>query len=513
VPAFLIVIAPSWLRFGVTCVVTAVSACGSSDRPSSSTAVARTTTAGDCVSPLYYGAIAGDGRDDRAALQATFDAACASGRPVCLPAGDLHVSRRYGTGAGNAWSLAITCDGVEVVGQGDASRLVMLGSAKVGAMTGPGDWWLIKLSGSRHRLHDFAIEGGSRTQPTSEQTHLIKIAGPASDIRLDNLSLSLPPAGPSTGGDCIQAGGEERTPVSGLVIERVRAVNCDRSFVGLQRWVSKVTIASCTSEIVGDQVLDEEPTGVGTIGDVTVRDSTFRRNGLGDAAAVAITGGAGGAAPGYDHLIESTTIDGAVVIFDSAKVTMRDVRVVSSGNAPTIAIKKRSTEVFLDRVYAEHTGTVAAPVVYLGVHGPTWPTNAMITRSHLVQRGPGDVVRAEPVVGLTVDGNRIECLGPVAGTFAAVAVRSIKASVDDILVTNNEVTGNCAYLLRASATPSYGVGATRVTANRFRGGTTGVFFENSPPSKRPIVDGNTFDAVSPAAHVVGAGSVGFDGKN
>src|SRR5262245_56899707 len=106
-----------------------VAACGGGSQPPAPSVAVR-VAAGDCLSPVSFGAVVDDGRDDREAIQRTFDAACASGKPVCLPAGELHVARRYGTGADHAWSLALTCDGVDVSGQGDASRVMMLGSAR-----------------------------------------------------------------------------------------------------------------------------------------------------------------------------------------------------------------------------------------------------------------------------------------------------------------------------------------------------------------------------------------------
>jgi hypothetical protein len=468
---------------------------------------------GRCLSPLDFGAIANDGLDDREAVQQTLEAACTRRRDVCLPAGDLHIGRRYGTGAANAWSLALTCDGVTIVGEGDTSRLVMLGSAKVGAMTGAGDWWLLKLSGSNHTLRNFAIDGAARSLPTSEQTHLIKILGPATGMTLEGLQLNLPDLGANSGGDCIQAGGEERTPVRGITIDRVRGEACDRSFIGLQRWVSQVRVTNSSSNQVGDQVFDEEPTGVGTIGDVSIKSCRFRRNGRADGVAVTITGGAGGARPGYDHTIESTQIDGGVLIYNSARVTLRDLSIVSSGVAPTIDIRKRSSDVVIERVYAEHSGGVPAAVVFLGLHGTSWPTNATIRASHLVQKGPGDVIRGEPVVGLTVEDNRLDCLGPTADTFSAIALRAVNADVDGVTVRNNIVSGNCRYLVRASATPRFNIAATRTLENKFEGGTTGVYFENGPPTARPVVHGNTFDRLAPSTHVIGAGAAGFDGSN
>jgi hypothetical protein len=493
-------------------VVMAIAACGAGPS-SSSTASSLTGGSGGCLSPLSFGAVVNDGLDDRAAVQAALDASCTLRRSVCLPAGDLHIARRFGTGADNAWSLGLTCDGITVEGEGDVSRLVMIGSAKVGAMTGPGDWWLFKLSGSNHTLRNFAIDGATRSMPTSEQTHLIKLLGPARGMTLEGLRLNLPDMGSGTGGDCIQAGGEERAPVVGVVIDRVRADACDRSFVGLQRFVSDVTIDKSRSLIVGDQALDMEPTGVGNITHVRVRNSSFYRNGMGDGIAISLAGSVGGAPPGGPFLIESTIVDGSIHIYDSAGVTLRDLQVVSSGTQPVLNVRKRSDDLLVDHVHLEHVGTQTAHVVSLGAQTGQYPHNVTIRDSRIVQRTDGSLVYAEPIVGLLVESNQLVCGGPTSGLWSAIQARSVGAAIDDIRVVGNVASGNCRQLLRASATAGFGIGATAVSGNSIRGGVTGVWFENGTPTIRPVVDGNTFDGVLSAAYVVGAGTAGWTGSN
>lgn len=492
-----------------------LAACDAVNAPTTSS-VARTGGAGrsDCVSPLDYGAIVDDNTDDRVATQAAIDAACDQNRAVCLPAGQLDFSRTEGTGVSHAFSLAVSCDGLLIYGDGDASRLSMMGAAQVGMMTGPGDWWLVKIDGSNITVRDAWLDGTARSQPTSEQTHLIKVLGPARDVVLENLRMTLPDAGPSTGGDCIQAGGEQATPVRGLTVDKVRADACDRSFVGLQREVYGVSIVNSSSEIVGDQVLDEEPTGVGTISDVTVRNCRFRRNGLGNGVALTITGGAGGAAPGSDHLIEHTQIDGSVLIYKSGRATLRDLTIVSSGTAPTIDVKNASSDISIENVYAEHGAGGTAAVVNLGIHTGAWPSGVKITRSHFIQRAEGDVIHAEPVAGLTVSDTDLECLGPVANTYAAIMLRAVSAPITNARVANVVAQGNCRYLVRAARTSGFGVAAVNVSGSIFTGGAYGVYFENGAPTVKPVVSGNQFADIPVSTNqVVGAGSAGFVGSN
>lgn len=459
------------------------------------------------MDPRDFGAVTDDGADDTGALRATIAAAIAAKSAVCLPSGVLHVIKPPGTGLANVASLIVDGDGLTIYGQGDSSRLSMLGGSA-------GDWWVLRVSGSNHTLRDFAIDGDERGA-TTEQTHLVQVWGPASNISLMGLRLSLPPRGDSTGGDCIRAAGEQGvggappTPVTGLTIERVRGISCDRSFVGLQRWVFGVRVLASSSDEVGDQVLDEEPTGFGTIGDVTVRDCRFRRNGLGNGVAMTITGGA---EAGYDHTIQSTAIDGSILIYDSARVALRDLTVRSSGLAPTIEARKNSDGLLLDHVYAEHIGEVPAHVISIAHQSGSFPRGVTIAHSRIVQRSPGDLIHGEPVGGLLVTGNTLECLGPTPNAFAAVAARAVGAEVDDVRVLGNALTGNCRYLLRASSTAGFGVRSTIVQGNLTRGATFGVYYENAGPLEVPVIDGNAFRGMPSTSHVVGAPG-GYVGSN
>lgn len=466
-------------------------------------AVEQLVLGGDCADPRDFGAIVNDGIDDMAAIQSAIDSALATARPVCLPTGTLHITKRPGTGLANVASLTVSGDGLTIYGQGDYSRISLLGDA-------PGDWWAIKLTGTNHTLRNFSIDGADRGS-TTEQTHLVQVWGPASGITLESMRLNLPDKGAHTGGDCIRAGGEEFAQVDGLVIDKVRGIACDRSFFGGQRWIFGIRILNSSSYLVGDQAVDFEVSGVGYAGDIIIRDCRFRRNGLGDAAALALATSAGGAPPGFDVLVERTTLDGSISVFSTGNVTLRNVRAVAQGDMATLDIRKASSHVVVDQSYLEHYGSTSAPVVFSTFHTSAWPRFVTITRSHLVQRTGNHVINAEPADGLAVDGNEIECLGPTPNTFAAVMARSTVAPVTGIGVVGNTVTGNCKQLARASATATYGIGVVKVRDNEAAAVTQGVFFENGTPSSKPTVDSNTFGAATTA--VVGAGTAGFIGTN
>ena len=115
----------------IICAAFAIAAC---DQSALGT-VEQLVLGGDCVDPRDFGAVVNDGIDDMAAIQAAIDAALASSRPVCLPTGTLHITKRPGTGLANIASLTVSGDGLTIYGQGDYSRISLLGGAA-------GDWWL-----------------------------------------------------------------------------------------------------------------------------------------------------------------------------------------------------------------------------------------------------------------------------------------------------------------------------------------------------------------------------------
>lgn len=468
--------------------------------------VVQAVTSNDCVDWRDYGAVPDDGIDDRIAMQAALDAAKAAHKPICRGwTGRYSVTKKPGTGISNVASLVVDGDGMDVGGLGDQSIIEMIGDS------GGGDWWVFRVSGANNRLHDFSIEGATRGA-TTEQTHLIQTWGPAQDNTVESMRLNLPSFGPHTGGDCIRAGGEQATPVIGLTIDKVRGIECDRSLFGGQRWVFGVRILNSSSYSVGDNVVDYEVSGVGHSGDIVIRDCRLRRNGLGNAVALALATSAGGAPPGYDVLVEHTTVDGAISIYNTGYVTLRDVRAVSQGPSPTVDIRKDSAHVKIEGGYYEHFGSTAAPVVNVSYQTSTWPRFVTIAKpAHLVQRTNDHVIKAEPAQSLAVEGADIECLQPQANTFAAIFARATVAPATGISISGPTITGGCKQLLRAAATASFGIGTVKVRDAIAESVAQGLFFENGTPSSRPVADGNTFGLSTVA--VVGVGANGFIGVN
>ncbi|WP_394841949.1 hypothetical protein LZC95_33345 [Pendulispora brunnea] len=138
----------------------------------------------DCLDPRDHGAILNDGLDDRAALQATIDAAKSSGKPVCLAPGrfDIEINPKKAGERTTEESLRIwNTDGFTMVGAGARSVLAFKGKGirpdpSTPSSLIPSAWWLLGVRGTRNTyLGHFKIDGASRSE-THEQTHSIQIA-------------------------------------------------------------------------------------------------------------------------------------------------------------------------------------------------------------------------------------------------------------------------------------------------------------------------------------------------
>jgi hypothetical protein len=150
-----------------------------------------------CVDPVAHGATPDDGQDDRAALQAAVDAACArpaGERHVCLPRGKFHAVRNPRIGATNLASIQIRCDDIELSGEGTyASSISMLGSGlDARDRRGPNDWWLVDAQfAARLHIHDLALLGDER-RDNNEQTHLLQLVGPLESPVIERFRTWLP---------------------------------------------------------------------------------------------------------------------------------------------------------------------------------------------------------------------------------------------------------------------------------------------------------------------------------
>ena len=429
-----------------------------------------------CADPRAYGAIVDDMTfNSGPAIQAAVNAAKASRKPVCLPPGDLWVAKP----TGQTWSILLD-GGVTVTGAGEhSSRIRMQGGAG-------GDWWVFKITGDANRLTDLAIDGGNRGA-TGEQTHLVQLIGPATDTRLDHLRLSLPRLAPNGGGDCIRMLGSEPVGgaaqlVDGVSITDVTMPDCDRSGVGFQRGIRNVWIRGLTTSHVGDQAIDMEPSGNGTIRGVTIRDSRVH-TGRGTGIAMTLTGNGGSFDTASEGIVvDNVDLDGQVFIYNVGHTQLRNLRIVAANVAPIGAIKA-GAGIVVDGGYFERTGD-AGNVLSFTAHSGNFPTEVVVRNAHIVQRADGPPIKFSPTAGALVEGSTIECSGPTPNGYAAIIFESIGFSSTRMRVIGNSVVGNCKWGV------SFPAGGSMTTVgNQLEVSLAGVRF-NGAPAVTPVIDGN-----------------------
>lgn len=476
----------------------ALAGCGSRSTPKD---------AASCFDPVAFGAVVNDGKDDRIAIQAAIDAATAARADVCLPAGDLHVARRPPPGVRSIPSLVLGGTETGIRGVGDRSRLVMLDSGPEKAMR---DWWVLQVSGTRHVLRGFAMDGTARGI-TNEQTHLIQILGPATDITLDNLTLTVPEQSISRGGDCIRMLGERATPVTDIHIHDSRGEGCARSFIALQRHVSRVVIERVKTTGIGGGAIDMEPTGDGSIKDVVIRKCDLHRGPVARGGfTVALAGSGTGVA--RNIVLEDSTIEAGIWVYNVHGAQIRRNSVYGGvENRGMIKVVKDSRNIViennvLDRAQVEGDG------IEITAHNGKWPSNISVRNNQIKLRAPGFPVHGEPVDGIEVIGNHLTC-AHTEGRYAAIYLRGVALPISRARIKKNQIRGRCAEAVRIAQHAGHVTGDAVIEDNEVEGTDIGVSFENGAPRVRPVINRNVFRGVAPAQRVVGTDRQGFAGSN
>ncbi len=538
-----------------------------------------------------FNAIPNDGQDDRDKLQQWIDAGCNSASKLLyLPPGDWNVTRRPLLGATNIGSLQITCDGLTILGAGRASRIVMQGSAVLPAnFRAPADWFVFEIRGKNVTIEGIAIDGSQRSN-TGEQTHLIQLIGPVQDAELRRLYLNLPiltapagsvnckpaqndpdfqtrmcavpghgtvlckdlgdrprcsvSAGASTllgwfnGGDCIRSVGEAATPVNGVTVTNSYAAECSRSFIGLQRFSRNFMISDNVTTRVSDQIIDQEPTGAGGIGNILITGNRLERGGAAaqGAFAITLTGRGTGVDFGDAMVVSNNILDGGIATFNVSRISIEHNVINGQASAtnpsPVISVEKFTDSLRLTgNEITRPAGAATGNVVSLSVHNSGWPIDVSIALNTIRQNADGNVIDMEGAQNVSILGNTFHCNQPTANTFDVILGRSIPPNPDDpntpedesrpavpienLLVSQNRARGPCKTLARvAPFGNTVAVGAVTVTENQTKGFSTGVQFTGPAlPSVKPRISDNLFEGTTPANFVVGPPGFAFDGNN
>ncbi|OLF10835.1 hypothetical protein [Actinophytocola xanthii] len=404
-----------------------------------------------CVRAVDHGAVPDDGLDDRDALQRAITAA--QDGPGCLElaAGRFHATRRPG-GSDSIGSLRIT-EPLTVRGAGvgvGVTVLAMLGSGTCPGCSAPQDWILVEIAGgaSGVAVSDLSLDGSQRSN-TGEQTHLLQLTGPTRDVLVERLAFTLPTMGASTGGDCVRLLGALGTAPALVVNTTIRDVvglDCDRSFVSLQRGVQGLVVERGESVRVGDQAIDFEPTG-GTGCETLVRDVQLRRltlrTGRSSGATVTVAGKGCKVVRGVT-LTDSVVEDGGVFVLNAHDVTLSRLHLRSvpgSAQAPVLARERIVNLRVLDSVVERVAASGPGAAVRVSGQDTARPTDVLLSGVRVPSATPEPLIHTTNLARLSiVDAELVHRGAPVAN--AAVHVSAVPATpAESPTLTDTAVCG------------------------------------------------------------------------
>lgn len=368
----------------------------------------RPLQAAGCLQATAFGAIANDGLDDRAAVQAAIDAAPVGGC-VELPSGQTDVMRPpAGLPNPDRLSDLRTRKRIRIIGAGTTlSTLSLSGSSR-----NEGRRLLEFLPGSDgSSVADLTFVGVEID--SGQQTHLLQLTGIAG-FTAERLAFSLPPVGDTTGGDCLRA-----IDATDVVVSRVSFVMCDRSAVSLQRGNKRWRVSWMTAVGTGDTDFELEPTGVvgpeQEVDDITLEDFSFVKT----TAPPGIT-----LTRGNRFAVRRGVIAGGSGIFVNTgrdSVIDRVTVTCTVPGAPCVIVRRDSDRFTLSRNLVKSAGGAAAIRVFADDLGQ--PADVTIENNRIEQVGPYSAVEADDVDGLRVLDNDMPPPAGVTVQVAAVVLR------------------------------------------------------------------------------------------
>jgi hypothetical protein len=396
-----------------------------------------------CIRAEDFGAVPNDGQDDRVQLQAAIDAAQAGSGCLELGPGTFHATRKPTAGVASIPSLRIS-DSLVLRGAGQGvTTLAMLGPS-----VNTADWWLLNVAGATDvTITGLTLDGSQRTN-TGEQTHLLQLIGPTQHVVVEHVTFNLPVIGPSTGGDCIRLLGTATDWVRDTTIRDTIGVDCDRSFVGLQRGVDGLVIERSESVKVGDQAIDFEPTGGEAfncqpiIKNVLMRALTLRRATT-DGLTITIHG-AGCAVAQNVTLTDSIVEDGTVSILDAADVTLSRLHLRSlpgSSEATLLARKRivnlRILDSVIDRLAESGTGLA----IKVNNQSGAYPTDVLVSGVRVEQATPGALVGTAGLKRLVIVNTQLVYTGPPVTTPAVVVCGDATQPAEQPVLIDTTIQG------------------------------------------------------------------------
>lgn len=414
-------------------------------------------------------AVPDDGFDDRDALQASIIAGCPPLAPgvydVVTPTAVSPARRDYAM-------IAVAHDAL--AGSGPATVLRFSGDA--GSVQ---DWYGVAL-GSGSVLRDLTLDTSALTG-TLEQTHAVRITGPADGVEIARVTFLHPQRG-MPGGDCVQVVGYSPDRlVSRVSISDSTFAHCDRSGVAIHSGVRGLVVTGCSFPDTGDQDIDGE--GTGDIDDVTIDSCTF---GVGPAAqgdlAIQIDSSS------HVRLSHSTLSGRGVQLYgctDCEVSSSTIVRTVPGSPMPALDVTKDSARVTVTGTSITRAASaVSGQVVRIAPHNGQ-PSAFELDSSTLVQRTAASVLSSVGVNGLVIVGSTLRYEGaPGAGNGIDV-LGSPTVRGDHATVTGCSFEGPMAAAVRISGSYA-GLGSCMTSGNTGSGQAAGLRCEHASGISGPV---------------------------
>jgi hypothetical protein len=412
-----------------------------------------------CIRAEDFGAVPNDGKDDRDQLQAAVAAAQAGPGCLELGPGKFHATRRPTLGAASIASVRIT-GSVSVRGAGEGvTVLAMLGSGTCPGCGGPSNWRLLEITEAANvSVSGLSLDGSERTN-TGPQTHLLQVTGPTQHVVIEHVTFTLPNIGLHGGGDCIRLLGEFTQLVRDTTIRDIRGVDCDRSFIVLQRGVDGLVIERSESVRVGvgGQAIDFEPTALTTgdcrtlIRNVFMRDLVLRR--AADRALTVAIAGFDCAVTDNVTLTDSVIEDGNVLVINANNVTLSRLTLhgLAADITPTLLARGRIQNLrILDSVIERVAGSGPGNAILITGVSPANPVDALLSGVRVVQATPNPLVQTDNLTRLVIVGSELVYTGAPVGNHAVQVSGSAASPAEAPVLVDTTVRGALAGAITTS---------------------------------------------------------------
>ncbi len=367
--------------------------------------------------------------------------------------------------------MMLDASGAELYGDGPGTVLAFRGS------TGGQDWEGIRIGGAGSMVHDLSITTGAISD-TVEQTHAVKLLGPATDAEISRVSFNHPIRVGVKSGDCVQlVGFNDGREIARVEIRDNDFIHCDRSGVAVHSGTTQLEIADNRFGAVGNTDLDFEGTGDTT--DVLIQHNTFTMSpgphGVGAIQLQLID-----RARVTDNVLDGRGID--VFQSDDVEIDHNEITLTQATAEPVISVSKDSarTRILHNSITREESAGAGA-VISAGPHNSGTPDHLEIGDNTLVQRTSFHVVSSSGLVGLHVRRNAITYSGELANEMSGVRALGSGGTdgirTTDVRIEANTFGGALRAAVRTSGSLS-GVGTVDTSDNVATGATHGIFCDN-----------------------------------